>query len=70
MEEGADLKSKPPTFARLDKNTMAQIPFEMVGPPRAFRWLFDKGMISITDDYQVLRVDKAVPDQLKRLLLP
>lgn len=37
---------------------------------RTFHWLFDRGIISIADDYQVLMVDRSVPDQLKRLLLP
>lgn len=37
---------------------------------RTFHWLFDRGIISIADDYEVIMVDRSVPDQLKRLLLP
>lgn len=37
---------------------------------RTFHWLFDRGIISIADDYQILMVEKSVPDQLKHLLLP
>ncbi len=36
---------------------------------RTFHWLFDRGIISIADDYQILLVEKSVPDQLKHLLL-
>ncbi len=37
---------------------------------RTFHWLFDRGVISIADDYKIILVQKSVPDQLKRLLLP
>lgn len=36
---------------------------------RTFHWLFDRGIISIADDYRILMVEKTVPDQLKHLLL-
>ncbi|MHC1725908.1 MAG: HNH endonuclease [Syntrophobacteraceae bacterium] len=37
---------------------------------RTFHWLFDRGHISIADDYRILLVEKSIPDQLKHLLLP
>jgi len=37
---------------------------------RTFHWLFDRGVISIADDYKIILVEKSVPDQLKHLLLP
>lgn len=37
---------------------------------RAFHWLFDRGIVSISDDYRSLMVERSVPDQLKHLLLP
>ncbi|MGC9964931.1 MAG: HNH endonuclease [Syntrophobacteraceae bacterium] len=37
---------------------------------RTFHWLFDRGIISIADDYKIILVEKSVPDQLKNLLLP
>jgi putative restriction endonuclease len=37
---------------------------------RTFHWLFDRGVISIADDYKIILVEKSVPDQLKDLLLP
>lgn len=37
---------------------------------RTFHWLFDRGIITIADNYQILLVEKSVPDQLKNLLLP
>jgi putative restriction endonuclease len=37
---------------------------------RTFHWLFDRGVISIADDYKIILVEQSVPDQLKHLLLP
>jgi putative restriction endonuclease len=34
-----------------------------------FHWLFDRGLISITDDYRLLIAEK-VPDQARRMLNP
>jgi len=37
---------------------------------RTFHWMFDRGVISVADDYRVLVLQKSIPDQLKHLLLP
>lgn len=37
---------------------------------RTFHWLFDRGIISIADDFQILMVEKCVPPQIEQLLLP
>ena len=37
---------------------------------RTFHWLFDRGIVSIADDYRIILLEKSVPDQLKHLLLP
>ena len=34
-----------------------------------FHWLFDRGLISIADDYRILIVDK-VPEQARRMINP
>lgn len=31
-------------------------------------WMFDKGFISIADDYKILRADRLIPDEIKPLL--
>ena len=31
-------------------------------------WMFDRGLISITDDYRILVAEGQVPDQMRRLL--
>lgn len=36
---------------------------------RTFHWLFDRGQISIADDYRIILVEESIPEQLKRLLL-
>jgi len=33
-----------------------------------FHWLFDRGLISVTDDYQIIVADKKVPEQARRML--
>jgi putative restriction endonuclease len=33
-------------------------------------WMFDRGLISIDDDYKVLTAGRAVPDTVKRLIDP
>ena len=33
-----------------------------------FHWLFDRGLISIADDYRILVADKKVPEQARRML--
>jgi putative restriction endonuclease len=35
---------------------------------RSIHWMFDRGLLSLTDDYEILMVKKLVPDPLKRLL--
>jgi putative restriction endonuclease len=32
-----------------------------------FHWLFDRGLISVTDDYQIIVADKKVPEQARRM---
>lgn len=33
-------------------------------------WMFDRGLISIDDDYRIMTVPNAIPDTVKRLLRP
>lgn len=35
---------------------------------RSIHWMFDRGLLSLTDDYEVLMVKKLVPDPIRRLL--
>ncbi|MGE0822512.1 MAG: HNH endonuclease [Candidatus Binatia bacterium] len=37
---------------------------------RSIHWMFDRGLLSLTDDYEILTVKKLVPDPVKRLLNP
>lgn len=37
---------------------------------RTFHWLFDRGIVSIADDYEIIFLEKAVPERLQHLLLP
>ncbi|MGE3541515.1 MAG: HNH endonuclease [Candidatus Tectimicrobiota bacterium] len=37
---------------------------------RSIHWMFDRGLISLTDDYNILIVESLVPDPMKRLLNP
>ena len=34
-----------------------------------FHWLFDRGLISVGDDYRILVAEKLVPDQIRSLLI-
>lgn len=35
---------------------------------RSIHWMFDRGLLSLTDDYEILMVKKLVSDPIKRLL--
>jgi putative restriction endonuclease len=35
---------------------------------RSIHWLFDRGLLSLTDDYEILMVKKLIPDPVRRLL--
>lgn len=35
---------------------------------RSIHWMFDRGLLSLTDDHKILMVKKLVPDLIKRLL--
>jgi putative restriction endonuclease len=35
---------------------------------RSIHWMFDRGLLSLTNDYEILMVKKLVPDPVKRLL--
>jgi putative restriction endonuclease len=37
---------------------------------RSIHWMFDRGLLALTDDYGILMVKKLVPDPIKRLLNP
>ncbi|MCH7935717.1 MAG: HNH endonuclease [Proteobacteria bacterium] len=37
---------------------------------RTVHWMFDRGLISLTDDYEILTAEKLVPDQMKRMFHP
>jgi len=37
---------------------------------RSVHWMFDRGLLSLTDHYEILMVKKLVPDPIKRLLNP
>jgi putative restriction endonuclease len=37
---------------------------------RSIHWMFDRGLLSLTDTYEILTVKKLVPDPVKRLLNP
>lgn len=37
---------------------------------RSIHWMFDRGLLSLTDHYEILMVKKLVPDPIKRLLNP
>lgn len=37
---------------------------------RSIHWMFDRGILSLTDNYEILTVKKLVPDAIKRLLIP
>jgi len=32
--------------------------------------MFDRGLVSLNDDYEILLVEKAVPDPIKRMVNP
>jgi len=33
-----------------------------------FHWLFDRGLISVADDYQILVAKKEIPEQIRHML--
>ena len=35
-----------------------------------FHWLFDRGLIAINDDYEIILADRAVPEAVRRLMPP
>jgi putative restriction endonuclease len=37
---------------------------------RSIHWMFDRGLLSLTDGYEILLVHKLIPDPIKRLLNP
>jgi putative restriction endonuclease len=37
---------------------------------RTVHWMFDRGVFSITDDFNILMAEKLVPDQVKQLINP
>jgi len=37
---------------------------------RSIHWMFDRGILSLTDEYEILTARKLVPDPVKRLLNP
>jgi putative restriction endonuclease len=37
---------------------------------RSIHWMFDRGLLSLTDGYEILMVNKLIPDPIKRLLNP
>lgn len=37
---------------------------------RSIHWMFDRGILSLTDEYEILMARKLVPDPVKRLLNP
>lgn len=37
---------------------------------RSIHWMFDRGLLSLTDDYEILMVKQLIPDPIKRLLNP
>jgi len=37
---------------------------------RTVHWMFDRGLVSLNDDYEILLVEKAVPDPIKRMVNP
>jgi putative restriction endonuclease len=37
---------------------------------RSIHWMFDRGLLSLTDDYKILMVEHLIPDPIKRFLNP
>jgi len=37
---------------------------------RSIHWMFDRGLLSLTDEYEILMVRKLMPDPIRRLLNP
>jgi len=37
---------------------------------RSIHWMFDRGLFSLTDGYEILMAKKLIPDPIKRLLNP
>lgn len=37
---------------------------------RSIHWMFDRGLLSLTDDYEILTAKRLVPDPIRRLLNP
>ena len=37
---------------------------------RSIHWMFDRGLLSLTDGYEILMVKELIPDPVKRLLNP
>lgn len=37
---------------------------------RTFHWMFDRGVVSLTDDYQILLAEKLISDQVRRMINP
>ena len=37
---------------------------------RSIHWMFDRGLLSLTDDYEILMVKHLIPDPIKRFLNP
>ena len=37
---------------------------------RTVHWMFDRGILSIDDDFKILAADKLIPEQMKRLINP
>lgn len=37
---------------------------------RTVHWMFDRGIVSVSDDFEILMAKKLVPDQIKRLINP
>jgi putative restriction endonuclease len=37
---------------------------------RSIHWMFDRGLFSVTDDYEILMVKQLIPDPIRRLLNP
>lgn len=37
---------------------------------RTVHWMFDRGIVSISDNFEILMAEKLIPDQIKRLMNP
>jgi putative restriction endonuclease len=37
---------------------------------RSIHWMFDRGLLSLTDGYEILTAKRLIPDPIKRLLKP